>query len=108
MSRVRCFISTAGIRPGKNLEKRIKMEESVIFNSPLLLICYGTALLLCVFEIKKRISGYVLPILSALVCLLTTAYALLKGATLYETSTIILIFLIVNLSVYSKNGRENK
>lgn len=34
------------------------MEESVIFNSPLFLICYGIALLLCVFEIKKCITDY--------------------------------------------------
>ena len=83
------------------------MSESVIFNSPLLLAGYGIALLLCLFSVKGRIGGYVLPILSAFICVLTTTLALLKGAELYEAGLMIVIFLMIHLPVYRKGG-ENK
>ena len=82
------------------------MSESVIFNSPLLLAGYGIALLLCLFSVKGRIGGYVLPIISAFVCVLTTTYALLQGADLYEAGMVIVIFLLINLSVYQKGGEK--
>ncbi|MBQ7323294.1 MAG: hypothetical protein IJW96_01870 [Clostridia bacterium] len=80
------------------------MEESIIFNNPLLLVGYGIALIFCVWGIKERIWGYVFPILSACFCVLTTTYALLLGASLYEVGTVVLVFLLLNLSVYAKNG----
>lgn len=55
------------------------MTDSVLLNSPLILICYGIALFLCVFELFKRSSGYVIPIISACVSIATTAYALVAG-----------------------------
>lgn len=84
------------------------MTESVIFNDPLLLVGYGIALILCVLGLKGKTWGYVLPTFSACVCMLTTTYALLLGASLYEVGTVLLVFLILNLSVYGQGGRENK
>ena len=84
------------------------MEESIIFNNPLLLVGYGIALIFCVLGIKERVWGYIFPIFSTCICVLTTTYSLLLGASLYEVGTVVLVFLLLNLSVYSKNGRENK
>ena len=82
------------------------MSESVIFNTPILLIGYALALGLCILSIKGRIGGYVIPILSAFTCVVTTTYALLKGAGLYEVSMAVMIFLFLNLVVYRKGGEE--
>lgn len=83
------------------------MENSVIFNQPLLLILLGIALLLGVFDIKKRASGYILPLLSILITLGTLAYAILLGASLYETATVLMLFAAVNLLSYGaqKGGK---
>ena len=83
------------------------MGESIILNTPLIWIGYTIAFALCLIGIKKRVGGYLLPILSASLCMLTTTYALLKGVDLYEASAVILIFLAANLTVYRKGG-ENK
>ena len=80
------------------------MSESVIFNTPILLIGYALALGLCILSIKGRIGGYIVPILSVFTCMATTTYALLKGADLYEVGMMVMIFLLLNLSVYRKGG----
>jgi hypothetical protein len=83
------------------------MESSVIFNEPILLILLGLALFLSVFDMKKRASGYILPLLSILITLCTLAYAMLLGATLYETATVLMLFAAVNLLSYGaqKGGK---
>lgn len=78
------------------------MESSVIFNEPLLLILLGIALFLSVFDIKRKSSGYVLPLLSILITLCTLAYAMLLGASLYETATVLMIFAAINLLSFGK------
>lgn len=81
------------------------MAESVIFNSPLLLAGYGAALFLCVFDLFKRSSGILFPLFSAILSLATSGAALLSGASLTETGTALLVFLILNLTVYgNKKG----
>lgn len=84
------------------------MKESIIFNDTLLLVGYGIALLFCLLGIKGREWGRIFSILSVCICMLTTTYALLLGASLYEVGTMLLLFLIMHLSSYGKNGRENK
>ena len=83
------------------------MENSVIFNQPLLLILLGIALFISVFDIKKRASGYFLPLLSILITLGMLAYAILLGASLYETATVLMLFAAVNLLSYGaqKGGK---
>lgn len=85
------------------------MTDSLLLNSPLILICYGIALFLCVFELFKRSSGYVIPIISACVSIATTAYALVAGISATEAIIVILIFLILHLTVFSgKRGGDGK
>ena len=90
------------------------MEESVILNEPLLLVGYGIALLLSMYATKERVGGYIAPILSMLICMLTSVYAFLKAASLYEVGAVLIIFLLMNLSAYKKednegiNGRDKK
>ena len=72
------------------------MSESVIIHTPLLLILYGLALALNLFDLVKR-TGFLLPVLSAFIAVGASALALLSGASLYETGTVLLIFILVNL-----------
>ncbi len=72
------------------------MSESVIFNSPILLALYGIALVLIVYDLRNR-TGAVLPYLSAAIVLGTSAYALIIGASLFETAAVICIFILINL-----------
>lgn len=81
--------------------------ESVIFSSPLLLVLYGVAILMCIFDLIKRDSGYIFPMLSAAIFVGTTIYALLLGAGYAEISIVILVFLALNLSVFFVH-REGK
>ena len=80
------------------------MSESVIFNSPFLLTVYLIALILSLVGINKR-TGFLLPILSALIVAGASLYALLLGASVYELAIVLLTFLLINL----KNvGRDSK
>jgi hypothetical protein len=82
------------------------MTDSVIFNSPYLLIGYGIALFFCLFAIKKRGTGYIIPIISILVCMATSAAALLLGSSYFELCVVILVFLFLN--IYATTGRGGK
>lgn len=79
------------------------MTESVIFNSYLLLAGYGAAAFLCVFSLIKP-SGYIIPVLSAILVAATTAAALLSGAGLLEVSLVLLVFLALNLASFRGKG----
>ena len=72
------------------------MSESVIFNSPILLVLYGIALALVLFNLKNR-TGAVLTYVSAALVVGTSAYAILLGASLWETAIVIVIFLLINV-----------
>ncbi|MBO5458167.1 MAG: hypothetical protein J6A24_04345 [Clostridia bacterium] len=56
------------------------------------------------FDIKCRASGYVLPLISILITLCTLAYAMLLGASLYETVTVLMLFAAVNLLSFGSKG----
>ena len=72
------------------------MSESVIFNSPILLVLYGIALALVLFNLKNR-TGAVLTYVSAALVVCSSAYALLLGASLWETAVVIVVFLLINV-----------
>ena len=80
------------------------MEESVIFNSPglLLLYCLALVFLALAFILKSR---YVFSVLSLLTSVGTTAYALLLGSTLWEAATVMMVFWAIHM-VFYKGGRE--
>ena len=73
------------------------MENLVILNTPLLLVLYGLALVLVLFELFSKLTGYVLPIIAFVIVVGTTIYALLLGAQLLEVAIFVTIFLLINL-----------
>ena len=74
------------------------MAESVIFNSPLLLILYGVALAVAIFELVTKTTGYVLPLLSLAIVVGASIYALLIGASLFEIAIILMVFMLISLA----------
>lgn len=74
------------------------MSESVIFNSPLIVVCYGIALALSLIGLIYKDMGRVLAVVSAIAVVGTTVYALLLGAALSEAAIIIIIFLLIELA----------
>ena len=72
------------------------MNESVILGNPLLLVLYGLALAISVYD-KWKPTGIILPVLSALIVVGTSAYAILLGASLFETAAAVMVFLFVQL-----------
>ncbi len=73
--------------------------QSVILESPLLLALYGLGLGLCLFDRHYRATNGAFPLLSVVVTLGATAWALLLGATLWECATVLLAFLLLNMGV---------
>lgn len=72
------------------------MSESVIFGSPILMVLYGLALAVTIFEKVKR-TGAVLPWIAAIIVMVTSGLAIVMGASLQETAAVIVLFIIVNL-----------
>lgn len=82
--------------------------DSVIFSSTPLLVLYGAAILLCIFDLIKRASGYVFPVISAVIFTGTTIYALILGAGYEELGIVVLVFLLLNLGAYMKNKGDGQ
>ncbi len=80
------------------------MVDSVIFNSYLLVAGYGVAALICIFEIIRPSSGYILPAVSAVIFVATTIAALLLKADLTEVILFVLVFLALNLTSFGRRG----
>ena len=75
------------------------MAESVILQLPLAVVLYGAALFLCLFERKYRATRGVFFLLSAVLALGSSAYALVLGAGLWETAAVLLVFLLLDMGV---------
>ena len=75
------------------------MVESVILDLPLALLLYGAALFFCLFERRYRATRGVFFLLSAALALGASAYALVRGASLWETAAVLLIYLLLNMGV---------
>lgn len=73
------------------------MGESVILNTPLLLLLFGGGLGLNLFDRHCRGSHGWMTLLSALTVVAACACALLLGAGLGEAVTVLLVFLCLNL-----------
>ena len=73
------------------------MENLIIINSPLILVLYGIALALVLFELFTKLTGYVLPLIAFMIVIGTTIYSLLIGAQLFEVAIYVMIFLLLNL-----------
>ena len=85
------------------------MADSVILNSPFLLVGFGIALFFCLTDLASRKTGYVFQVISAVTCVIASIAALLLGASLFELCTGILVFLALNLTVYyTGDGGDDK
>ena len=82
------------------------MEDSVIFNTPILLILFGVSLAFGVAGLLKR-TGYLLPALSSAVAAAACIYSLLLGADMREVLVFVLALLAVNLTAFTA-GRKDK
>lgn len=82
------------------------MENSVLFNNPVVLIGFIIALCLCVFSLVKKTHVSV-TFISAAIFTLTLIYALLNGMELYEAGAVATVFFTVNLlSLWKKGGSK--
>ena len=79
--------------------------ESVILETPLLLVGYGIAFALCVFGIFKR-AGYAVHIVSAAIFIAAFTFTLLLGAGMQEALIVTLIFLSLNMTGYVRGGNK--
>lgn len=73
--------------------------ESVILRSPLALLAYGTALFFCLYDRVYKATGWLFTVLSAVLAIAASAYSLILGASLWETATVLLVFLLLNMGV---------
>ena len=73
------------------------MGESVIFSSPVLLLLFGAALGLWLFDKLRKVGKGWPSVLSAVLAVGVTAYALILGAGTGEALTALLLFLCLNL-----------
>lgn len=81
---------------------------SVILSTPILILLYGAALLLCVYDLIRRATGYVFPLISALLFAAATVLSVCLGAGLAEVGGAALIFLALNLGASFKWGGDGK
>ncbi len=72
------------------------MENSVLFNNPVILIGYIVALAIAVVALIKK-PHWSVSIISVLLFAAVTTYALLLGAPLYEVGAVAALFFIVQL-----------
>lgn len=75
------------------------MGESVILQQPLAMLFYGIALALCLFDRHYKATKGRLTLLSTVLAVGATAYAILVGASLWECATVLMVFLLLNMGV---------
>ena len=93
------------------------MADSVIFNSAYFTLALVVAVALSMIDLTKPL-GYVLPILSAVIVVITLTCSLLFGASMQEVLIVAAVFFALNASGFfiktpkinlcSKNSEEKK
>ena len=73
------------------------MAESTILNSPVLLLLFGAALGLCLFDKRYKATNGWFSIISGIMAVAASVYALILGAGTGEVLTMLLLFLCLNL-----------
>ena len=73
--------------------------DSVILQTPLVLVLYGIALALCLFDRHYKATGGIATMISTALAVGATVYALVMGATLVECATVLMVFLLANMGV---------
>lgn len=82
------------------------MQDSVIFNSPVILAGIFIILLLMLLDLRYHSGGYILPFVTTLASVLLTLYTIIAGAELQEVAILLMIFLVFNIFGYSKGGQK--
>ena len=80
----------------------------IILNTPILIILYGIAFFFCVYDLIKKATGYVFPLLSAGIFVCASVYAFLLGAGFAEVAAVALLFLLLHLiseNVHTGGGK---
>ena len=80
------------------------MSESVIFNTPILIVLYGIALAVTLFAKLNR-TGAVLTWAGAFMVAGASALSLIMGAGLTETAAVVCLFLAIHL-IRPKGGTK--
>ena len=73
--------------------------DSVILQTPLVLVLYGIALALSLFDRHYKATGGIATMISTALAVGATVYALVMGATLVECATVLMVFLLANMGV---------
>ena len=75
--------------------------DSVILGQPLVLaiILYGVALALVLFDRATKDTKGVFTLISTALVALATVYSLVRGASMWECATVLLVFLLLNMGV---------
>ncbi len=80
--------------------------EGIIFQSPYILGGFVLALVLLIFELKTESTGFILPVISLAISIAVTVYSILCGATLQEITIILMVFVIINITTFKRNGEK--
>ena len=75
--------------------------ESVILQQPLVvaIVLYGAALFLLLCDRFYRMTPGTFTLISTALAAVATAYSLINGASLWECTTVLLVFLLLNMGV---------
>ena len=74
---------------------------SVILQQPLVtaLVLYGIALALVLFDRAHKATNGIFTLISTALVALATGYSLIRGASMWECATVLLVFLLLNMGV---------
>ncbi len=75
------------------------MNDLVILQLPVALILYGLGLTFCAFDRHYKSTNGVLTVVSTLLAVGGTVYALVMGATMMECAVVLMIFLLLHMGV---------
>lgn len=75
--------------------------DSVILGQPLVpaIVLYGIALALVLFDRTNKATKGVFTLVSVALVSLATVYSLVRGASMWECATVLLIYLLLNMGV---------
>ncbi|MBQ7226814.1 MAG: hypothetical protein IJX05_00255 [Clostridia bacterium] len=83
------------------------MANSVILNSPIILVLLGVAVLLSVFNAVKRPKTFIIALIALVLVVVAITYAIIMKASLQEVIIVLLLFVVLNLFGFKKEERED-
>lgn len=75
------------------------MAEWVILQFPTAMALYGAALFFCLFDKVYQATKGIFTYISAALAIFASAFLLLNGASLWESATLLMVFLLLNMGV---------